>query len=222
MNPQIKAVLFDLDGTLLDTANDLGEALNYVLNKQGLPTIERAIYRPVASDGAKGLLELGFKEQLANFNYDYLRSEFLSYYQENIAKHTCLYPGISQLLNFLNIKSIPWGVVTNKPEKLTKQLLPYFEEFNHCKVIVGGDTLAQRKPDPEPLLHACQALNIAPENCLYIGDALRDIEAGNRANMTTIVAGWGYIKESDNIENWFADYIASSVEQCLMVTNSTS
>jgi len=212
------AVLFDLDGTLLDTANDLGEALNYVLKKYGFGPVAQARYRPVASDGAKGLLTLGFGEQLKNFDYDVLREEFLKYYQENIAVHTCLYPGISELLTNLNTRDIPWGVVTNKPEGLTSLLLPYFEEFKACKVMVGGDTLKERKPHPAPLQYACQKLSSNAEECIYVGDALRDIEAGNSANMYTMIAKWGYILPTDDFHLWQACAIAHSPIDILKAT----
>ncbi|MEW6991750.1 HAD family hydrolase [Colwelliaceae bacterium 6441] len=208
-----QAVLFDLDGTLLDTANDLGEALNYVLAKYDLPIVARENYRPVASDGAMGLLNLGFKAQLKDFDYDVLRDEFLTYYHENIAKHTCLYQGVNDLLSRLNADNIPWGIVTNKPEGLTKQLLPYFPEFKHCAVMIGGDTLSTRKPNPEPLFHACNIINVVPEKCIYVGDALRDIEAGNSAGMKTYVAQWGYIKPSDSIEQWHADFMIKTPQE---------
>lgn len=202
------AVLFDLDGTLLDTADDLGAALNFVLKKYNFLPIEPHVYRPVASDGAKGLLELGFKDKLNQFDYETLRAEFLQYYQENIAVHTCFYDGITDILAKLTQDNIPWGVVTNKPEGLTKLLLPHFKEFKHCAVLVGGDTLKTRKPDPEPLFFACQQIKVTPNQCFYIGDALRDIEAGNHAEMTTVIAQWGYIKASDEISTWQADYIS--------------
>ncbi|WP_206485563.1 HAD-IA family hydrolase [Thalassotalea sp. G2M2-11] len=210
-----KGVLFDLDGTLLDTADDLGSALNHVLNQRDFPSIKPERYRPVASDGAKGLLELGFGQQLTQFCYDELRAEFLAYYQHHIADNTCLYPGVEQLLNTLNQRNIPWGIVTNKPEGLTLSLLPHFPEFAQCKVVVGGDTLPTRKPDPQPLLFAVNELNIEATDCLYIGDALRDIEAGNRAQMITIVAQWGYIKASDDTSLWQANYIAENSSDCL-------
>lgn len=213
-----QAVLFDLDGTLLDTANDLGEALNYILAKYSLPLVKRETYRPVASDGALGLLNLGFKEKLVDYDYEKLRNEFLDYYENNIAIHTKLYSGITELLNILNAKNIPWGVVTNKPEGLTKQLLPYFSEFEHCGVLVGGDTLSTRKPDPEPLLYACEQMNVDPKHCLYIGDALRDIEAGNNAEMTTYVAQWGYIKSTDNTQQWLANFIIQSPQELFSIT----
>ncbi|MDG1751788.1 MAG: HAD-IA family hydrolase [Thalassotalea sp.] len=212
-----QGVLFDLDGTLLDTANDLGEALNFVLRKYNLPIVERETYRPVASDGALGLLNLGFKEQLIDFDYDVLRHEFLNYYQENIANHTCLYSGVKELLSQLNTENVPWGIVTNKPEGLTKQLLPYFPEFQKCVVMVGGDTLTTRKPDPEPLFYACEQMNVDPKQCLYVGDALRDIEAGNNAGMQTYIAKWGYIKSTDNIEQWHADFIIKTPQELFSI-----
>jgi len=201
------SVLFDLDGTLLDTANDLGEALNYVLTQYDLPSVARDIYRPVASDGALGMLTLGFKEKLKEFDYEVLRKEFLTYYENNIAVHTCLYDGIATLLNDLNLKDIPWGIVTNKPEGLTNLLLPHFDEFTQCKSVIGGDTLTQRKPHPAPLFYACEQMKVSAKKCFYVGDALRDIQAGNDANMTTVIAHWGYIKESDKCNNWQAKHI---------------
>ena len=199
------SVLFDLDGTLLDTANDLGEALNFVLHKNGLPAVAREEYRPVASDGAKGLLELGFGTQLASYNYDELRNDFLTYYEKNIAVHTKLYSGISKLITQLNDKNIPWGIVTNKPEYLSKILVPKFSEFEKCKSLIAGDTLPQRKPDPAPLLFACKQMNVDPVKCIYVGDAPRDIEAGNRANMFTVIAEWGYISNIDESKSWGAN-----------------
>ncbi|GHE90478.1 HAD family hydrolase [Thalassotalea profundi] len=205
-----QAVLFDLDGTLLDTANDLGESLNYVLTQYDLPIIKRASYRPIASDGAKGLLELGFKDKLSSYNFDQLRHEFLTYYEQNIAENTEIYSGVIELIQYLEANDIAWGIVTNKPENLTLKLLPSFPEFNQCQVIVGGDTLSKRKPDPEPLLHACQQINVDPKHTLYVGDAPRDIEAGNAANMTTIIAQWGYILNPEECAQWASDFSCES------------
>lgn len=201
-----QAVLFDLDGTLLDTANDLGESLNYLLAKYGLPLVDRSAYRPVASDGAKALLELGFKNKISAFDFDQLRQEFLTHYEQNIALHTEIYSGVIELIEYLQQHNIAWGIVTNKPEGLTLKLLPNFPEFDQCQVIVGGDTLTTRKPDPEPLLHACQQMNVDPKHTLYVGDAPRDIEAGNAANMTTIIAQWGYIINPNECKNWLSDF----------------
>ena len=203
---KLVAVLFDLDGTLLDTANDLGEALNHVLKKKGLPIIDRKIYRPEASNGAKGLLELGFGSKINEFNYESLRVEFLDYYENNLARYTRLYDGIDKLLTYLDSNDIPWGIITNKPENLTLLLLPNYQEFKHCQCIIGGDTLPKRKPDPAPLLHACELMSVTAENCIYVGDAQRDIDAGNNANMKTVIAQSGYIFDLKETENWQANY----------------
>ncbi|REL26594.1 phosphoglycolate phosphatase [Thalassotalea euphylliae] len=197
-------VLFDLDGTLLDTANDLGEALNAILANHNQPLVERARYRPVASDGAKGLLELGFGEQLALFDYEQLRAEFLDYYQHHIAVHTTLYPGIETLIEALDANQIPWGIVTNKPIGLTSLLLPHFPLLDSAGSVLGGDSLAQRKPHPAPLLKAAEEIGIAPEHCIYVGDAPRDIEASNAAGMYSIIANWGYIPAEANTQQWHA------------------
>ena len=119
--------------------------------------------------------------------------------------HTCLYPGISQLLTKLNKQKVPWGIVTNKPESITHKLVPYFDELDKCQAIVGGDTLSERKPHPAPLLYACKQMSVSPEQCLYIGDALRDIEAGNSANMYSIIALWGYIADKAHCAQWQAN-----------------
>ncbi|TWX52883.1 HAD-IA family hydrolase [Colwellia hornerae] len=210
MNNKISGVLFDLDGTLLDTANDLGAALNYVLRKYNLAEVARETYRPIASDGALGLLTLGFADTLKAYDYEQLRAEFLAYYQENIAVHTCLYPGVAQLLLTLDEQNIPWGIVTNKPEGLTRQLLPHYAEFEKCLSLVGGDTFANRKPHPEPILKACEEISIPSEQCLYVGDALRDIAAGNSAKASTVVAKWGYILAGEDCKSWQADYHAET------------
>lgn len=204
---QLASILFDLDGTLLDTADDLGAALNHVLNYYNKPTVAAKYYRPIASDGALGLLNLGFGDAIKQYDYDVLRQQFLTYYQENIAEHTCLYPGVAQLLKNLETHNIPWGIITNKPEGLTKLLLPHYPEFTNCAVMVGGDTLTKRKPDPEPILHACRQINVNHKQCFYVGDALRDIQAGNSAAMTTFVAKWGYILSNEDCQTWQADHI---------------
>ena len=210
MIKNLQSVLFDLDGTLLDTADDLGAALNYVLAQQQLPLMSAAQYRPVASNGAKGLLELGFGDNLKNYHYEELRQSLLSYYQNNIATHTSLYDGMSELLTYLNNNNITWGVVTNKPEDLTLALLPHYPEFQNCAVVVGGDTLAKRKPDPEPILFALEKIQCAAEQCIYVGDAPRDIEAGKSANTATVAASWGYIKSPDECQQWQADFISAT------------
>ena len=206
----IASVLFDLDGTLLDTADDLGAALNHVLSQYGKPQVSAQDYRPIASDGALGLLNLGFGDAIKQYDYEILRQQFLDYYQENIAVHTCLYSGVAELLQHLEMNEIPWGIVTNKPEGLTKLLLPHYPEFSQCAVMVAGDTLTKRKPDPAPILYACKQMSVDHQQCFYVGDALRDIQAGNSAKMTTFVAQWGYILSDENCQSWQADHIIAA------------
>ena len=204
---KFQGILFDLDGTLLDTADDLGAALNHVLTLHDMPTVTEAEYRTAASDGSIALLNLGFGKMIGNFSLEVLREEFLKYYQGNIAIHTRFYPGIDSLLKHLNKQKIPWGVVTNKPIDMTLDLLPHFDEFSspYCLSIIGGDSLPQRKPHPAPLLQASKAIDVSAKQCIYVGDALRDITAGNSANMFTIIAEWGYITDLKECKNWQAN-----------------
>lgn len=210
----INAVLFDLDGTLLDTANDLGRALNFVLKQKNMPECAPELFRVGASHGSKVLLELGFGEQLIEHDFEELKSLFLNFYQENICHHTCFFPGVEKLLHTLNEQDIPWGIVTNKPGHLTDRLLPNFELFQHSKINISGDTLEKAKPHPEPLLHASQHMNVDPSKTLYVGDAERDIKAANAANMTSVLASYGYISEHDTPDTWNADF---SIENALDV-----
>ena len=202
-----KGILFDLDGTLLDTADDLGAALNYVLSVHNMPTVSESQYRTAASDGSVALLNLGFGEKISQFSLDALREQFLKYYQDNIAVHTCFYSGIESLLTYLNNEGIPWGVVTNKPIDMTLALLPHFDVFSspYCLSIIGGDSLPQRKPHPAPLLQASKEIDVPAELCMYVGDALRDITAGNSANMFTVIAEWGYITDLKECKDWQAN-----------------
>ncbi|WP_427977653.1 phosphoglycolate phosphatase [Agarivorans sp.] len=207
------AVLFDLDGTLLDTAPDLGAAANFVLSQHQQAPLSLEQARQLSSHGAIGLLKAGFGEAWAEQAQNQLRQQLLDYYQQYICQGTDFFPGIRQALQWLNQQQIPWGVVTNKPEHLSKLLLAHFVEFEQSAVLIGGDTLAQRKPDPAPMLLACEKLGIAPQHCLYVGDAERDIEAGRNSNMTTLLALWGYLSEQDKIEQWQADLHCSKSEQ---------
>ncbi|WP_143872562.1 HAD family hydrolase [Catenovulum sediminis] len=202
-----KAILFDLDGTLLDTAKDLGETLNLILKKLDLPAVSYDDYRPVASHGAMGLLKLGLGDNIKAYDIEVLRKEFLSTYQANINLHTRFFDGMRECLKQLQQDQLRWGVVTNKPEFLTTQLLAHYPEFSLSGANISGDTLPVRKPDPAPLTHACKLMDIDAKDCWYIGDAQRDIEAGNRAGMTTLVANWGYTYDPIPVSEWQADYI---------------
>ncbi|AGH44635.1 HAD family hydrolase [Paraglaciecola psychrophila] len=199
------AILFDLDGTLLDTARDLGNALNQILKKLERPTIDYEVYRNIASDGAKGMLELGLGGDLKNYDFAVLRQQFLDFYETNICVDTDYFLGIESLLLTLNQKNIPWGIVTNKPEFLTLQLVTAFPLLQNCGVIISGDTLSERKPHPLPLLHAEEKLALDSPNTWYIGDAERDIQAANAANMHSVIAQYGYISDIKQTSSWNAD-----------------
>jgi len=199
------AILFDLDGTLLDTARDLGNALNQILSKLERPTVAYEVYRNIASDGAKGMLELGFGKDLKNFDFASLRQQFLDYYENNICVDTDYFVGVESLLLALNKNNIPWGIVTNKPEFLTLQLVTSFPLLQNCMVIISGDSLSERKPHPLPLLHAEEKLAITSPNTWYIGDAERDIQAANAANMVSVIAQYGYITDFQQTDEWNAD-----------------
>ncbi|PWW39245.1 phosphoglycolate phosphatase [Idiomarina loihiensis] len=221
-NSPVKAVLFDLDGTLLDTAPDLGAALNAVCEQYQRPAITAEVFTPVASHGSRGMLQLAFANEYSDREAE-LRHAFLSAYKENIATHTQPYPGVLELLAVLQRESIQVAIVTNKPERLTQQLLPHFPEFEAISVVVSGDTLSVSKPSPEPLFYAAEQLGIEPADCLYVGDAERDIEAGRNAGMVTVLAEYGYISNEDQPQRWQADYhIASPLEllELLAINNS--
>jgi phosphoglycolate phosphatase len=204
--PKFDGVFFDLDGTLLDTADDLGATLNALLAQHQLPMVSREKYREVASDGANALLTLGFGDYLASIDISLLREKFLSWYEQHIATYTRYYPTIENIIKLLNQHQIPWGIITNKPQLLTMRLLEHFPLLASCKIVIGGDFLPERKPHPLPLLTACEHAHTAPQHCLYLGDHRRDIEAAQAAKMISAVAGWGYIKANDNPTQWQANH----------------
>lgn len=201
----IKTVLFDLDGTFADTAPDLADALNRTLaanNRQPLPFEQ---IRPVVSHGGRALIELGFGIKDSETDFERLRQQLLGFYQADIARHTQLFPGILTLLQELQRNHLQWGIVTNKPGWLTNPLLASLQLPSSPCSVVSGDTLPQRKPDPAPLLHACAECQCIPAQCLYVGDAERDIVAGKRAGMLTMAALYGYIRKEDDPQHWLAD-----------------
>ena len=201
----ISAVLFDLDGTLADTAPDLAHALNSVRREQGLPPLPFAEIRPLVSHGATALIHKGFGLAPQDASFEPLRQRLLTIYREHLTLHTRLFPGMAELLNTLETRGLPWGVVTNKPAWLTEPLLAGLDLARRAACIISGDSTAERKPHPAPMLHACHLLKVAQSRCLYVGDARRDIEAGRRAGMKTLVALFGYLDTHDRPEEWQAD-----------------
>ncbi|MCU7938941.1 MAG: HAD-IA family hydrolase [gamma proteobacterium symbiont of Bathyaustriella thionipta] len=201
----IKAVLFDLDGTFADTAPDLAAALNQVLKEEGKAPLALDIIRPVVSHGGIALIRLGFNFDEQHTDFERLRLRLLEIYLNNISHFTTVFEGIDELLAKLEDNNIVWGIVTNKPGWLTDPLMEQMGYTKRAATIISGDTTKQRKPHPEPLFYACQQINCHPSECLYIGDAERDIIAGNAAGMTTITALFGYIEANDSPEHWGAD-----------------
>jgi 2-phosphoglycolate phosphatase len=202
----IRTVLFDLDGTLLDTAPDLAAALNTVLEENQLPTLPYESIRTVVSHGGSALIKIGFKLQQDDPRFDPLRQRLLAVYRENISRRTTLFPGMDALLQEIEQRGLNWGVVTNKPGWLTDPLLKDLQLYDRAICVISGDTLQQRKPHPAPLLHACQLAGSLPEQCLYVGDAQRDIEAGRNAGMHTMVALFGYFTDQDQPHSWGATH----------------
>jgi N-acetyl-D-muramate 6-phosphate phosphatase len=207
-----RAVLFDLDGTLLDTAPDMVGALNTLREERSFPPLPFAAARPQVSHGAAALVRLGFPEVPAP-DREALRVRFLELYSDRIADETRPFERVPELLGMLERAGIPWGVVTNKPAWLTDPLLQALGLSRRAQVVVSGDTLAERKPHPLPLLHAAQLLGLAPAECLYVGDAARDVQAARAAGMQVIVALFGYIDPLEMPRDWPADgWISSPLE----------
>ncbi|MCO7187709.1 MULTISPECIES: HAD-IA family hydrolase [unclassified Pseudoalteromonas] len=200
-----QAVIFDLDGTLLDTSDDLGGALNHVLKKHGMAQVDRAVYSPAISNGVKALLEVGFGDKLSEFDFETLKQEVLDYYAQNLAVHSHCFTGVESLLEALAQKGIKTGIMTNKPTFLTLPLLAQIAVLREIEVVVCGDTLTVAKPHPEPLLLVAEKLGVNPEQCIYVGDAARDIAAAKAAGMRSAAALWGFIPSLEEAHSWSAD-----------------
>ena len=203
-------VLFDLDGTLVDTAPDLGHALNLQLQKYGKPMLSGDAIRPFASQGSKGLLGLGFGLTPEHADFIQMRDEYLDIYESVLTRSPTLFDGMQAALDGIVTSGFKWGIVTNKPSRFTVPLVKSLGLTHRAACIVSGDDAPQPKPDPATLLLACRQAQVKPEDCLYIGDAERDIQAGQAAGMKTVVAMYGYIDVSDKPLTWGADFLIHS------------
>ena len=212
---QRQAVLFDLDGTLLDTAPDLVAALNLVLREQGQAEAALADYRPYVGRGAGGLIKEAFGLDIDDPKALPLQQRLVQHYRQSIDQHTRFFDGIEQLLAALDSQQIPWGVVTNKMAALTEPLLQKMGLLARAKCVVSGDTTAERKPSPMPLLYACELAGFEPESTVYLGDDIRDVQAANRAGMVSLAASYGYLQAHDSAETWGADGIVGHPDQIL-------
>ena len=198
----VSAVLFDLDGTLADTAEDLAGALNRVRADHSLAPVTVAQLRGHASSGARGLLAAGMGVASDDSRYPDMRDAFLAYYAEGLARTTRLFDGIAPLLATLDARAIRWGIVTNKAERFTVPVVAALGIAKRAAVVVSGDTTPHPKPHPAPLLHAASLLGVATDRCVYVGDDLRDVQAGNAAGMPTIVAAYGYLGAEGDARAW--------------------
>ena len=200
-------VLFDLDGTFLDTAPDMIAALNRLRQERDLAPLPDADLRGAVSHGSMAMIQAGFQLHPDDPDFAPLQHRFLNLYERNLATLTRPFQGMDTVIDTLDQQHIRWGIVTNKPGYLTEPLLATLNLSQRCACIISGDTLPQRKPDPEPLLHACRLAGGSPKYSIYVGDAERDIEAGRRAGMKTLAAMYGYISAQDPPERWQADHL---------------
>ena len=206
-----RAVLFDLDGTLLDSAPDFIATCDAMLAERGRAPVDPAQLRPVVSKGSRAMVGAAFPD-LDDAARDALIPEFLQRYEALIGRHAVLFDGVAGMLAALDAAGTVWGIVTNKPEYLARLVLPQQGWQQRCAVLVGGDTLAERKPHPLPLLHAAQVIGVAAEDCVYVGDDERDILAARAAAMPSVAALWGYRLHSDDPLAWQADVLVENAE----------
>ena len=212
--PFPELVLFDLDGTLLDSAPDFVATINVIRAECGAPPMPAHLLRPHVSRGARAMLTAAFPEQDAA-RIDALIPRFLAVYQGELARHGQAFDGIEALLGAIESAGSRWGIVTNKPEYLARQLLPLLAWDARCAILIGGDTLPVRKPDPLPLTHAAQALGVGIDRCVYVGDDQRDIDAARAARMASIVALWGYRLGDDDPATWGGDRMIDTPSELL-------
>ena len=211
-----RTALFDLDGTLADTAPDLAHALNHMRAARDLPPLQISTTRPVTSLGARGLLGVGFGVGPGHPDYSPMRQEFLRLYESDICRDSRLFPGMAELLDAIEKRGLRWGVVTNKAERLARLLLEALGISSRAACIIGGDTTPHLKPHPDPLLAACRIMQEDAGACVYVGDDQRDIEAGRAAGMKVVAVRWGYLN-GGRPESWNADLLIAEPCDLLQV-----
>jgi len=201
----VRAVLFDLDGTLIDSAPDLGAAADLMRTLRGLPGLPLARYRPHAGAGARGMLRVAFDLSPEHPTYDTLKKEFFGHYEACLLQRTRAFDDVDRLLQTLVLAGLRWGVVTNKSQRFTTPLTRAMDMFQTASTIISGDTTPHAKPHPEPLWEAARRLSLAPSQCIYVGDDARDIAAGRAAGMPTVAARYGYLGLGADVSTWGAD-----------------
>lgn len=204
---RVQLVLFDLDGTLADTAPDLGGALNRMRLRRGMTALPIEELRPLASAGARGMLQAGLGVRPVDATFESLRDEFLSEYEQALDVDSRVFAGMHQVLLEIERRGLRWGVVTNKATRFTMPVLRGLALAQRAAVVISGDTTPHAKPHPEPLLEACRRLEVSPDQAMYVGDDLRDVQAARAAGMPSVAAGYGYLGEDADVANWAADAV---------------
>ena len=208
-------LLFDLDGTLIDSAPDLAGAANDLRADHGLPPLPHATLRPMVGSGARGMVGIAFGAAPGDDRFDALKDAFLARYADRLLHSTQVFEAMQPVLDRLDRAGLPWGIVTNKAMRFTAPLVDGLGLSQRAKVVIAGDTTPHAKPHPEPLLEAARRIGVAPQACVYIGDDHRDMVAGRAAGMATLAAAWGYLGQGEPIDAWGADHVLSAPAQLL-------
>ena len=211
----VRGVLFDLDGTLIDSAPDLAGAANRLRADHGLEPLPLEMLRPMVGSGARGMVGVAFGVAPGEPRFESLRDAFLAHYEAGLLQRTHPFEGVDEMLSALEAAGIPWGIVTNKATRVTRPIVAGLNLAQRAAVVVCGDTTPHSKPHPEPLWHAARALGLAPEEVVYVGDDLRDAQAARAAGMAMVAATWGYLGLGEPVHSWGADVLMDSPSQLL-------
>ena len=211
----VRGVLFDLDGTLIDSAPDLAGAANRLRADHGLEPLPLEMLRPMVGSGARGMVGVAFGVAPGQPQFESLRDAFLAHYEAGLLQRTHPFEGVDEMLSALEAAGIPWGIVTNKATRFTLPIVAGLNLAQRAAVVVCGDTTPHSKPHPEPLLHAARAMGLAPEGVVYVGDDLRDAQAARAAGMAMVAATWGYLGLGEPVHSWGADVLMDSPSQLL-------
>jgi phosphoglycolate phosphatase len=211
----VQAVLFDLDGTLVDSAPDLAGAANELREAHGQQAMDFALLRPVVGSGARGMLNAAFGIGPDDPQFDALRTDFLARYEARILRETRVFVRMESVLVALERRRLPWGIVTNKIARFSVPLVDGLGLMSRCAVLISGDSTPHAKPHPEPLQEAARRIGLSPQRCVYVGDDRRDVEAGRSAGMSTLAAAWGYLGRDESVHDWNADAVLAHPEELL-------
>jgi 2-phosphoglycolate phosphatase len=212
---QVKAVLFDLDGTLIDSAPDLAGTANDMRAARGLPALPFEQFRPMVGSGARGMIGVALGISPAESSFIALRDEFFDRYEVRMTQHTRPFDAVPAMLDAIETRGLRWGIVTNKAKRFTNPLVRALGLDVRAGAVVSGDTTPHSKPHPAPLLEAARQMGVAAQECVYVGDDLRDVQAGQAAGMATVAVGWGYLGVGEPVEAWGAEHVVQSADELL-------